>query len=212
MHPPFFPPRYLVRVIVPSSASVADRPTFTLNLPRNAVAIEFDEDGTCDMRFVLLGKQGFCVKLSVHKELLREKSSFFAEKFSELGGISSCLQIEDREDVEIYVEAISLIYFKEMKQRLMKQHVSRILGTFKKTIDGTGSYLGPNTTSSVQGPIFDSLENALGKFDDGPFFLGQFSWVDIAYVPFIERFQLVFAEVFKHDITEGRPKLRAFIE
>ncbi|MED6158130.1 Glutathione S-transferase L3 [Stylosanthes scabra] len=61
-------------------------------------------------------------------------------------------------------------------------------------------------------PVFDSLENALGKFDDGPFFLGQFSWVDIAYVPFIERFQLVFAEVFKHDITEGRPKLRAFIE
>ena len=61
-------------------------------------------------------------------------------------------------------------------------------------------------------PIFDSFENALGKFDDGPFFLGQFSWVDIAYVPFIERFHVVFAEVFKHDITEGRPKLRAFIE
>ena len=61
-------------------------------------------------------------------------------------------------------------------------------------------------------PIFDSFENALGKFDDGPFFLGQFSWVDIAYLPFIERFHVVFAEVFKHDITEGRPKLRAFIE
>ncbi|MED6112185.1 hypothetical protein PIB30_059376 [Stylosanthes scabra] len=82
----------------------------------------------------------------------------------------------------------------------------------EKTFGGAGSYLGPNATSSVQGLVFDSLENALGKFDDGPFFLGQFSWVDIAYVPFIERFQLVFVEVFKHDITEGRPKLRAFIE
>ncbi|TKY62200.1 Glutathione S-transferase L3 [Spatholobus suberectus] len=61
-------------------------------------------------------------------------------------------------------------------------------------------------------PAFDYLENALGKFDDGPFFLGQFSWVDIAYVPFVERFQLVFSEVFKHDITEGRPKLAAWIE
>nr|XP_025647540.1 glutathione S-transferase L3 isoform X1 [Arachis hypogaea] len=60
--------------------------------------------------------------------------------------------------------------------------------------------------------VFDSLENALGKFDDGPFFLGQFSWVDIAYIPFIERFQVVLADVFKHDITEGRPKLRAWIE
>ncbi|KAL9331927.1 hypothetical protein ACSQ67_001537 [Phaseolus vulgaris] len=61
-------------------------------------------------------------------------------------------------------------------------------------------------------PAFDYLENSLGKFDDGPFFLGQFSWVDIAYVPFVERFQLVFFEVFKHDITEGRPKLAAWIE
>lgn len=29
------------------------------------------------------------------------------------------------------------------------------------------------------GPQFDYLENALGKFDDGPFFLGQFSLVSI---------------------------------
>ncbi|KAL2345014.1 hypothetical protein Fmac_006299 [Flemingia macrophylla] len=61
-------------------------------------------------------------------------------------------------------------------------------------------------------PTFDYLENALGKFDDGPFLLGQFSWVDIAYVPFVERFQAVFSELFKHDITEGRPKLAAWIE
>ncbi|WJX79190.1 Glutathione S-transferase L3 [Trifolium repens] len=61
-------------------------------------------------------------------------------------------------------------------------------------------------------PAFEYLENALGKFDDGPFFLGQFSWVDIAYVPFVERFQIVFSEVFKYDITEGRPKLATWIE
>ncbi|RDX93649.1 Glutathione S-transferase L3, partial [Mucuna pruriens] len=61
-------------------------------------------------------------------------------------------------------------------------------------------------------PAFEYLENALGKFDDGPFFLGQFSLVDIAYIPFVERFQIVFAELFKHDITEGRPKLASWIE
>ncbi|KAJ1416918.1 Thioredoxin-like superfamily [Sesbania bispinosa] len=61
-------------------------------------------------------------------------------------------------------------------------------------------------------PAFEYLENALGKFDDGPFLLGQFSLVDIAYIPFVERFHIVFAEVFKHDITEGRPKLKAWIE
>ncbi|KAH1216722.1 Glutathione S-transferase L3 [Glycine max] len=61
-------------------------------------------------------------------------------------------------------------------------------------------------------PAFEYLENALGKFDDGPFLLGQFSLVDIAYIPFVERFQIVFAEVFKHDITEGRPKLATWFE
>ncbi|KAL5136877.1 Glutathione S-transferase L3 [Glycine soja] len=61
-------------------------------------------------------------------------------------------------------------------------------------------------------PAFEYLENALGKFDDGPFLLGQFSLVDIAYIPFAERFQIVFAEVFKHDITEGRPKLATWFE
>ncbi|CAK8571533.1 unnamed protein product [Lathyrus sativus] len=56
------------------------------------------------------------------------------------------------------------------------------------------------------------LENALGKFDDGPFLLGQFSLVDIAYIPFVERFHIVLPELFKYDITEGRPKLATWIE
>ncbi|CAI0472481.1 unnamed protein product [Linum tenue] len=36
--------------------------------------------------------------------------------------------------------------------------------------------------------------------------------VDIAYIPFIERFQVFLSEVLKYDITEGRPKLAALIE
>ncbi|CAN4090217.1 unnamed protein product [Withania somnifera] len=51
---------------------------------------------------------------------------------------------------------------------------------------------------------FDSIENALSKFVDGPFFLGTFSLVDIAYVPFIERFRPFLFEVKNYDITEGR--------
>ncbi|KAJ7977033.1 Glutathione S-transferase [Quillaja saponaria] len=62
------------------------------------------------------------------------------------------------------------------------------------------------------GPAFDYLENALQKFDHGLFFLGQFSLVDIAYIPFVERFQIYFQELWKHDITEGRPQLAAWIE
>lgn len=62
------------------------------------------------------------------------------------------------------------------------------------------------------GTQFDYLENSLKKFDDGPFFLGQFSLVDIAFIPFIERFQPFFADVWKYDITAGRPKLAAWLE
>ncbi|KAL3825944.1 hypothetical protein ACJIZ3_021973 [Penstemon smallii] len=62
------------------------------------------------------------------------------------------------------------------------------------------------------GAEFDYLETALHKFDDGPFFLGQFSQVDVAYAPFVERFQIFFQEQWKNDITSGRPKLAVWIE
>ncbi|CAH2042956.1 unnamed protein product [Thlaspi arvense] len=65
---------------------------------------------------------------------------------------------------------------------------------------------------SSSGGTFDHLEAALGKFDDGPFFLGQFSMVDIAYVTLIERFQLFLQDVWKYDLTAGRPKLAAWLE
>lgn len=61
-------------------------------------------------------------------------------------------------------------------------------------------------------PALDYLENALGKFADGPFFLGQLSLVDIAYGPFVDRFQLVFPELKNYDITTDRPKLLKWIQ
>ncbi|XP_044428607.1 protein IN2-1 homolog B-like [Triticum aestivum] len=58
----------------------------------------------------------------------------------------------------------------------------------------------------------DKIEAALGKFSDGPFFLGQFSLVDIAYVPFIERLQISYSGIKNYDIVGGRPNLGSFIE
>lgn len=100
------------------------------NLPRK-VAIEFGEPGTSDMKVILMGKQGFYVKLSVHKNVLMENSSFFADKLSEEQSSLSCLEIEDCEDIEIYVETVGLMYCKETKQRLIKQSVSRVLRILK---------------------------------------------------------------------------------
>ncbi|KFK34324.1 hypothetical protein AALP_AA5G130100 [Arabis alpina] len=99
-------------------------------LPRK-VAIEFGEPGSSDAKVILVGKQGFCVKLSVHKKLLVDHSSFFAKKLAEKDSVFACLEIESCEDAEIYVETIGLMYCKDMKQRLMKQNVSRVLRVLK---------------------------------------------------------------------------------
>ncbi|KAG0581203.1 hypothetical protein KC19_4G232200 [Ceratodon purpureus] len=71
----------------------------------------------------------------------------------------------------------------------------------------------PDEISKVVAPAFDYLENALAKFSsDGPFLLGNFGLVDIAYAPFIERFELAFGEIRHLDIKAGRPKLAEWIE
>ncbi|KAL2895587.1 Protein IN2-1-like protein B [Bienertia sinuspersici] len=70
---------------------------------------------------------------------------------------------------------------------------------------------GPEPNSDMIA-AFDKLEEALSKFDDGPFFLGQFSAVDIAFITFVERFQPLTLELKNYDITYGRPKLAAWIE
>jgi len=67
-------------------------------------------------------------------------------------------------------------------------------------------------TAQEVGPALDYLENSLGKFSDGPFLLGQFSVVDIAYGPFVERFHVVFPALKNYDITAGRPKLSKWIQ
>ncbi|OEL32811.1 Protein IN2-1, partial [Dichanthelium oligosanthes] len=58
----------------------------------------------------------------------------------------------------------------------------------------------------------DKLEAALSKFNDGPFFLGQFSLVDIAYVTMLERVQIYYSHLRNYDIAKDRPNIEKFIE
>lgn len=102
------------------------------NAPRK-VTIEFGEPGTSDLKVILLGKQGVAVKLSVHRSILADHSSFFACRISEQQLVFPCLEVDNCEDVEIYVETIGLMYCRELKQRLIKQSVSRVLRILKVT-------------------------------------------------------------------------------
>ncbi|KAG6415656.1 hypothetical protein SASPL_123070 [Salvia splendens] len=95
------------------------------------VTIEFGEPGTSDLKVILLGRQGVAVKLSVHRSVLVEHSSFFASRISGQQLVFQCLEIDNCEDAEIYVETIGLMYCRDLKQRLIKQSVSRVLRILK---------------------------------------------------------------------------------
>lgn len=110
--------------------------------------------------------------------------------------------------VDANFEGPSLVPNDPSKKEFGEQLISHIDSLMK---DIYASFKGEDPVQQSSAS-FDYLENALGKFDDGPFFLGQFSLVDAAYAPFIERLQITFSEVYKNDITTGRPKLVTYIE
>lgn len=93
-----------------------------------------------------------------------------------------------------------------------KREFAEDLLTYTSTFNGTVKSSFKGDTVKEAGVAFDYLESALQKFE-GPFFLGQqVSLVDFAYIPFVERFQVFLQEVYKYDITSGRPKLATWIE
>lgn len=102
----------------------------------------------------------------------------------------------------------SSLYPEDPAKREFGEELLKYTDTFIKTV--YGSLKGDPAKETA--PVFDYLENALHRFNDGPFFLGQLSLVEIAYIPFIERFQLILNDVFKYNITAGRPKLASWIE
>ncbi|KAM4109123.1 hypothetical protein ACB094_03G097500 [Castanea mollissima] len=110
--------------------------------------------------------------------------------------------------VDINFEGPSLRPDDLAKKEFAHEELLPYIDTFNKTV--YTSFKGDAVKEAS--PAFDHLENALHKFDDGPFFLGQFSLVDIAYIPFVERFQIFFSAMWNYDITTGRPKLAKWIE
>ncbi|XP_016729752.1 glutathione S-transferase L3 [Gossypium hirsutum] len=108
--------------------------------------------------------------------------------------------------IDSHFEGPSLFPDDPAKKQFADELLSYI-DSFYKTV--TSSFKGEGTEAGI---AFDNIETALTKFEDGPFFLGQFSLVDIAYAPFIERFHPFLLDVKKYDITLGRPKLATWIE
>lgn len=94
------------------------------------ISVGFGQPETSNLKVVLSGKGGISVRMSVHRNILVEQSSFFKDKLT-TGSPLSCVEIGDCEDVEIYVETVGLMYCKEVKRRLIKQSVPRVLRVLK---------------------------------------------------------------------------------
>jgi len=95
------------------------------------------------------------------------------------------------------------------KQRFAEELLGYSDAFNRAMLDGLRSK-GPVTAEAVA--ALDKIDSSLSKFDYGPFFLSQFSLVDIAYAPFIDGFQIFFAGIKNYDITKGRVHIRKFIE
>lgn len=94
------------------------------------ISVGFGQPDTSDLKVILFGKEGISVRMSVHKCNLLEHSDYFKEKLW-VDSSMTCLEIGDCEDVEIYVETVGLMYCKEVKHRLIKQSVPRVLRILK---------------------------------------------------------------------------------
>ncbi|RLN39022.1 BTB/POZ domain-containing protein [Panicum miliaceum] len=97
---------------------------------QHKVSVGFGQLEMSDLKVVLYGKDGVAVKMSVHKNILAENSTFFADKLSRQSPVSS-VEVADCDDVEIYVETVGLMYCGDVKQRLIKQTVPRVLRILK---------------------------------------------------------------------------------
>jgi len=116
-----------------SGENAATNPPKTVNerpQKQHKVSVGFGQLEMSDLKVVLYGKDGVAVKMSVHKNILAENSTFFADKLSRQSPVSS-VEVTDCDDVEIYVETVGLMYCSDVKQRLIKQTVPRVLRILK---------------------------------------------------------------------------------
>lgn len=97
---------------------------------------QFNDQDAADVRLTLSSKDGLSVSLSVHRHILVAHSRFFAAKLSDRWSkqqrsLPHLVEISDCDDIEVYIETLRLMYCKDIRQRLMREDVSKVLGILK---------------------------------------------------------------------------------
>ncbi|KAK7318198.1 hypothetical protein RJT34_02897 [Clitoria ternatea] len=100
---------------------------------------QFNDPLSSDIKLTLTSKDGISVSMSVHRQILVAHSRFFSVKLSDRWTKQQQqrspspyeVEIADCDDVEVYIETLRLMYCKDLRKKLMKEDVSRVLGILK---------------------------------------------------------------------------------
>lgn len=101
---------------------------------------QFNDSSSSDIKLTLSSKDGISVSMNVHRQILVAHSRFFSVKLSDRWAkqqrptLPHIVEIADCDDVEIYIETLRLMYCKDIRKKLMKEDVSRVLGILKVTV------------------------------------------------------------------------------
>ncbi|PWA94812.1 BTB/POZ domain-containing protein [Artemisia annua] len=133
----------------PSNCNVVDKQGLMQQrllemLSCNSPGSQFNDPNSSDVKLTLSGKDGLSVCMNVHRQILVTNSRFFADKLcrkvGQQGGqlrglidnVNPCIvEIADCDDIEVYIESIRLMYCNDLRRKLMKDDVSRVLGILK---------------------------------------------------------------------------------
>ncbi|CAK8579231.1 unnamed protein product [Lathyrus sativus] len=98
----------------------------------------FNDSSSSDIKLTLSSKDGFSFSMNVHRQILVAHSRFFSVKLSDRwtqqqqrSALPYLVEIADCDDVEVYVETLRLMYCKDLRKKLMKEDVSKVLGILK---------------------------------------------------------------------------------
>ncbi|KAL3635596.1 hypothetical protein CASFOL_020143 [Castilleja foliolosa] len=98
---------------------------------------QFNDAVSSDVKLTLNSKDGINVSMSVHRQILVAHSRFFASKLNEKwvrqqrSSGPYIVEIADCDDIEVYIETLRLMYCKDLRKKLMKEDVPRVLGILK---------------------------------------------------------------------------------
>lgn len=128
----------------PSSAPVLDKQALMQQRLLDLLACrspgnQFNDSASSDVKLTLSSKDGLSVSMNVHRQILLAHSRFFAVKLSEKwakqqqqkNSAPYIVEIADCDDIEIYIETLRLMYCKDLRKKLMKEDVPRVLGILK---------------------------------------------------------------------------------